>query len=154
MKKLLLLITLISSLIAEESVKKVVFDLTTGDPKVFEKKILSGIANQKIYYEGKLQELDVAIVIHGNAYKFFVKNLQNTEYKSDKILLQKHNEYTTRLTSLVDTYDVSVYMCDVGRRKHQLDTKDLYDFVEIVPNSTIGLIEKQNEGYAYVPIER
>jgi uncharacterized protein len=154
MKKLFLLLTLFTSLIAGESVKKVVFDLTTGDPAVFEKKVLSGIVRQKIYYEGKLQELKVAVVIHGDAYKFFVKNLQNTEYKDDKVLLEKHDEYMKRLTTLADTYEVSIYMCDVGRNKHKLDIQDLYDFVEIIPNSTIGLIEQQNEGYAYVPIAR
>jgi uncharacterized protein len=154
MKKLFLLFTLLTSLVAGESVKKVVFDLTTGDSKVFEKKVLSGIVRQKIYYEGKLQELKVAVVIHGDAYKFFVKNLQNTKYKDDKILLEKHDEYMKRLTTLADTYEVSIYMCDVGRNKHKLDIQDLYDFVEIIPNSTIGLIEQQNEGYAYVPIER
>lgn len=154
MKKFLLFFILLSSLIAEEGVKKVVFDLTTGDPKVFEKKILSGIVHQKSHYEGKLQELEVAIVIHGGAYKFFVKNLQNTEFKNDKELVEKQSELAKRLASLVETYEVSIYMCDIGRRAHKLDKTNIYDYVEFVPNSTIGLIDKQNEGYAYIPIER
>jgi len=33
-----------------------------------------------------------------------------------------------------------------------LTKKDVYDFVKIVPNSTIGLIDRQNEGYAYIPV--
>ncbi len=154
MRKILLFFVLLSSLIAEEGVKKVVFDLTTGDPKVFEKKILSGIAHQKAHYEGKLQELEVAVVIHGGAYKFFVKELQKTEYKNDTELVKKHADFAKRLASLVDTYEVSVYMCEVGRKGHKLDKNNIYDYVEYVPNSTIGLIDKQNEGYAYIPIER
>lgn len=154
MKKLFLIFVLISSLVAEESVKKVVFDLTTGDPKVFEKKILSGIVHQKGHYESKLQELGVAIVIHGDAYKFFVKNLKNTEYKNDKALLKKQKEYEQRLSSLVETYEVGIYMCEVGRKAHKLDKKDIYEFVDYVPNSTIGLIDQQNDGAAYVPIAK
>lgn len=103
MKKLLLLLMFLSTVFAEEGVKQVVFDLTTGDPKVFEKKVLSGIAHQKSHYEGKLQELEVSIVIHGDAYKFFVQNLQNTEYKNDKVLAAKQVEYGKRLSALVDT---------------------------------------------------
>lgn len=154
MKKLFLFFALISSLIAQEDLKKVVFDLTSGDPKVFEKKVLSGIAYQKAHYESKLQELEVAIVIHGDAYKFFVKNLQQTQYKNDKMLLEKQAEYEKRLSSLVDTYEVSIYMCEVGRKAHKLDKKDIYEFVEYVPNSTIGLIDQQNGGAAYIPIEK
>jgi intracellular sulfur oxidation DsrE/DsrF family protein len=121
---------------------------------VFEKKVLSGIAHQKGYYEGKLQELEVAVVIHGDAYKFFVKNLTNTEYKNDKALLAKHAEYEKRLGALAETYEVSIYMCEVGRKAHTLDKKDIYSFVEYVPNSTIGLIDQQNDGAAYVPIAK
>lgn len=155
MKKIVvLLFVLFVSLLAEEGTKKVVFDFTSGDPKVFEKKILSGIVHQKNHYEGKLQELAVAVVIHRDAYKFFVKNLQNSPYKQDAVLAAKQNEYATRLQSLTDTYDVEFFMCEVGRKAHKLDKADLYGFVNFVPNSTIGLIDKQNDGYAYVPINR
>jgi len=37
-------------------------------------------------------------------------------------------------------------------KKKKLDRKDIYDFVEIIPTSTIGLIDKQSEGFAYIPI--
>ena len=30
--------------------------------------------------------------------------------------------------------------------------KDVYSFVKIIPNSIIGLIDRQNEGYAYIPL--
>lgn len=155
MKKIvLLLFVFFSSLIADEAIKKVVFDFTSGDLKTFEKKILSGIVHQKNYYEGNLQELEVAVVIHGDAYKLFVKNLQNTQYKDDADLKAKQNDYAKRLGSLVDTYEVEFYMCEVGRKAKKLAKDDIYSFMNYVPNSTIGLINKQSEGYAYIPIAR
>lgn len=154
MKKFLLLLAFFSFLNAEEGIKKVVFDLTTGDIKVFEKKILSGIAHQKSYYEGKMEELQVAVVIHGDAYKFFVKDVNNSPFKDDKALTKESTQLATRLSSLVDTYNVEFLMCNAGMKSKKITKEDLYSFVQIVPNSTIGLIDKQNEGYAYIPIAK
>jgi intracellular sulfur oxidation DsrE/DsrF family protein len=58
----------------------------------------------------------------------------------------------TSSATLANTYDVEFLVCGVGLRKHGLEKKDIYDFVKIIPTSTIGLIDKQNEGYAYVPL--
>jgi intracellular sulfur oxidation DsrE/DsrF family protein len=154
MKKLLLLLAFFSFLNAEEGIKKVVFDLTTGDLKVFEKKVLSGIAHQKSYYEGKMEELQAAVVIHGDAYKFFVKDVSSSPFKDDKELQKESAQLATRISSLVDTYDVEFLMCDAGRKSNKIKLENIYDFVKIVPNSTIGLIDKQNEGYAYIPIAK
>ncbi len=154
MKKFLLLLAFFSFLNADEGIKKVVFDLTTGDMKVFEKKVLSGIAHQKSYYEGKMEELQVAVVIHGDAYKFFVKDVGNSPFKKDKELQKKSAELAARVSSLADTYDVEFLMCDAGRKSNKIKLENIYDFVKIVPNSTIGLIDKQNAGYAYIPIAK
>jgi len=130
----------------------VVFDLTTGDIKTFEKKVLSGIANQKGYYEGKLEELEVAVVIHGNAYKFFVKDLTSTTIKKDEQLNKVKNELQKRITTMSQTYGVEFFVCAVGMKNLKLEQNNLYNFVKVVPNSTIGLIDKQNDGFAYIPI--
>ena len=37
-------------------------------------------------------------------------------------------------------------------KRNHLKAKDIVKFVKIVPNSTIGLIDKQNEGFAYLPV--
>lgn len=154
MKKLLLLLAFLSLLNAEEGIKKVVFDLTTGDLKVFEKKVLSGIAHQKSYYEGKMEELQVAVVIHGDAYKFFVKDVSSSPFKNDKGLQKESAQLATRIASLVDTYDVEFLMCNAGMQSQKIKKENIYNFVKIVPNSTIGLIDKQNEGFAYIPIAK
>ncbi len=152
MKKLMMLMLLIGMLHAEEDVAKVVFDLTTSDLPTFEKKVLKGIAVHKAHYEGNLKELEVAVVIHGGAYKFFVKDPANSPFKGDKALVEAHETLAKRIASMSENYGVTFLMCRSGMAANKLDEKDIYPFVEIVPNSTIGLIDKQEEGFAYIPI--
>lgn len=153
MKKIIIFLSLFAMLHADGDVAKVVLDLTTNSLETFEKKTLKGIVAHKTHYEGKFQELDVAVVIHGGAYKFFVKDPKNSPYKEDKKLLQAHADLQKRIASMADTYGVTFLICKSGLDREKLDAKDLYDFVGTVPNAAIGLIDKQNEGYAYIPID-
>jgi len=153
MKKLLLLLLMASTLLlAEESSAKVVYDLTTKNQKAFERKILKAIVVNKSYYESKLKELDVTVVIHGGAYRYFTVDPSQTEYKTDKALLSDYASLKKRIKTMADTYDVEFLMCGAGMSKHGLQAKDIMSYVKIIPNSTIGLIDRQNEGYAYIPI--
>jgi len=36
-------------------------------------------------------------------------------------------------------------------KKNKLTKEDIVDYVTIIPNASIGLIDKQNEGFAYLP---
>ncbi len=153
MKKIiLLLVSTFTLLLADAPSLKVVYDLTTHNQKDFERKILKAIVTNKAYYEGKLQELDVTVVIHGGAYRYFTVDPSKTEYKTDKTLLANYAELKKRIKSMSDTYDVEFLMCEVGMLKHGLKAKDIVSYVKIIPNSTIGLIDRQNEGYAYIPV--
>lgn len=137
---------------AEEASAKVVYDLTTKDLTSFELRILKGIVANKAHYEGTLRELDVVVVIHGGAYRFFTKDPAHSKFKKDKVLIETHKTLAKRIESMVKTYDVEFLMCGAAMPKNELKAKDVYSFVKIIPNSTIGLIDKQNEGYAYIPI--
>ncbi len=153
MKKIILTLLLtLGILYAQENSAKVVYDLTTTDLNNFELRILSATVANKAHYESTLRELDVTVVIHGGAYKFFLKEPANSKFKGDKALLATSQALGKRIKTLADTYDVEFLVCGVGLRKHGLEKKDIYDFVKIIPTSTIGLIDKQNEGYAYVPV--
>jgi len=137
---------------AQDEVAKVVYDLTTKDLAKFELKVLKGIVANKAHYEGSLRELDVVVVIHGGAYRFFTKDPLHSKFKDDKALIESYKTLAKRIKSMVKTYDVEFLMCGAAMPKHDLKAKDVYSFVKIIPNSTIGLIDKQNEGYAYIPI--
>ena len=138
---------------AQDEVAKVVYDLTTKDLANFELRVLKGIVANKAHYEGSLRELDVVVVIHGGAYRFFTKDPTHSKFKDDKALIETHKTLAKRIGSMVKTYDVEFLMCGAAMPKHGLKAKDVYSFVKIIPNSTIGLIDKQNEGYAYIPIK-
>lgn len=153
MKKIVFtLLSTLTLLLAEESSAKVVYDLTTKNQKTFELKILKAIVANKAYYESKLKELEVTVVIHGGAYRYFTVDPNHTEYKTDKGLLSDYMSLKKRIKTIADTYDVEFLMCGAGMPKHGLQAKDIVKFVKIIPNSTIGLIDKQNEGYAYLPV--
>jgi len=153
MKKIITILLLSIGLVqAEEASAKVVYDLTTKNLAAFERKILKAIVANKAYYESKFKELDVTVVIHGGAYRYFTVDPSKTEYKTDKALLADYTNLKKRIRSMLDIYDVEFLMCGAGMSKHDLKAKEIVNFVKIIPNSTIGLIDRQNEGYAYIPV--
>lgn len=152
MKKLLLFLVLFSFAQADEEMAKVAFDLTTADVAKFEKNILKGIVAHKTYYESQLKELEATVVIHGGSYRFFVKDLKSTKFKGDTKLAKVYADLKKRIKSMHETYDVEFLMCGAAMKRNELEAKDIVSFVKIIPNSTIGLIDKQNEGFAYIPV--
>jgi intracellular sulfur oxidation DsrE/DsrF family protein len=152
MKKLILLISITLFLNAQDVVKKLVLDVTTSDIKNIERKVLSGTVKHKNYYESKLEELEVTIVIHGGAYRYFVKDLSKTLYKDEKNTIKTQANLHTRLKALSELYDVEFIICSSGLKKLKINQDNIYDFVKFAPTSTIALINKQNNGYAYIPI--
>ena len=155
MKKILFFFFVNIGLIyAQENVVNVVYDLTTKDLATFELKILKSIVSNKAYYEGKLKELNVAVVIHGGAYKFFVKNPADSEFKEDKELLNSYKDLAKRIKYMSENYEVEFLMCGVGMQKHALNKNGIYTFIKVIKNASIGLIDKQDAGYAYIPVAK
>ena len=153
MKAILVFWIFLSFAQANDDIHKAVYDLTTGDLKTFEKRLLKGVVAHKAYYAGKFQELEVAVVIHGGAYKFFLRDIKNSEFKTDKKLVAVYPELRKRIRSLAENYDIKFYMCNIGKERHKIQNTNLAKFVELIPNSTLGLIDKQNEGFAYLPLK-
>lgn len=154
MKTVLFLCLLLLPIYAKDTaVKKVIYNLTTGDIKNFERSVLKATASNIAYYEGQLLELKVAVMIHGDAYKFFVKNLKNSIYKSEKELIKKGEALQKRIRFAHENYGVEFFICEAGMKHRKLRKKDIADFVKLIPNAMIGLIDKQNSGYAYIPID-
>lgn len=146
-------IVFLSIVRADTDLKKAVFDLTTSDLTTFESRVIKGVAFNKAHYESKFQELDIIVVIHGGAYKFFVKDLTKTKYKNDKKIFSASKEIEQRLTSLIKTYNVKFQVCGVGLKKNEIDEENIYNFVEVIPSAMVGLIDAQSSGYAYIPVD-
>jgi len=122
--------------------KKVVYNLTTGDIPTLETRLISAVIRNTTYYEGHLEELKAIVIIHGKSYNFFQKGQTDP----------KMQEIGKKLKSLHENYGVIFQICKVGMEKRKIDPKTLYPFVTIIPNATIGLIDAQHNGYAYLPI--
>jgi len=153
MKTIFLLFLLVGSLLANENIKKrVVIDLTTGDLETFKIHILRAIPKLKLYYESKLQELKVVVVIHGLAYKFFVKDLAHSPYLNDVKLVKANDNLVKRINAANSLYDIEFVMCEVGMEHQRLSKKEIYPFVKFVPSPSIPLIDMQHDGFAYIPV--
>lgn len=152
MKSILLWLSLLTTFTWAEGVAKVVYDLTTSNLVTFERKILKAIALNSTYYESQLKELHVTVVIHGGAYRFFTKDPTKTLYRNDTNLTQHYRQLQKRIASMHQLYHVEFLMCGAGMSKRKLQAKEILKEVTIIPNATIGLIDRQNEGYAYIPV--
>ena len=106
----------------------------------------------RVKVEEYLKELEVAVVINGGAYRFFVKDLQSSMFKDDKELAKVYADFKKRIATMSDTYEVEFLMCKAAMKRNKLEEKDIVEFVKLVPTSTIALIDKQNEGFAYIPV--
>ncbi|KIM11291.1 MAG: hypothetical protein KU37_06530 [Sulfuricurvum sp. PC08-66] len=129
---------------------KVVYDLTSGDIKKFETRLLSGIPAMKRHYEAQLKSVEVAVIIHGDAYKFFLKELSGTPYAKDAAFVAKHAELAKRIEALAQSYEVTFAVCSVGTKSRQLDPANFHDVV-FIPSASIGLVEYQSQGFGYLP---
>jgi intracellular sulfur oxidation DsrE/DsrF family protein len=61
--------------------------------------------------------------------------------------------FDLRLVTLAKNNNVEFLMCESGMKHNNIDKTTLYSYVKVTPNVTIGLIDKQSEGYVYIPIK-
>lgn len=152
MKKFVLLIFLFITSLSrgEDEVAKVVIDFRSGDLHIFENYLINGLANNIQYYRDNLKELKVVVVVHGDGYKFFIKNLDKSPYKDDIQLKKKQKELRERLENLVKFYGVRFEMCKAGMKTRGISEDNIYSFVKPVYSALVGLVNWQNKGYAYM----
>ncbi len=129
---------------------KVVFDLTSGQDIIVEKALFNIIKNIKSYYKQK--DIDVAVVISGDSYKYFIKDIKNSPYSDDSDIIALQPKLEPKLQELNDKFKVKFYMCSYGMTSRDIPEESLYNFVKAEKTKSIYLIELQNDGYAYIPI--
>lgn len=131
---------------------KVVFDLTSGQDNMIEKTLYHTIKNIKSYYTTNHKDIDVAVVISGDSYKYFIKDIKNSPYSDDADIVALQPKLEPKLQELHDILKVKFYMCSYGMQSRDISEESLYDFVQADKTKSIYLIELQNDGYAYMPI--
>lgn len=136
---------------AQQPTQKVVVDLTTGDAKTITSHFIKGFTHTLESFKQKGSDVDAVVVIHGDAYRFFVQKLERSPYDNDQELKDRQQEFLTGFKMLVEKYHVRFEVCSEGMKARNLNIDIFYSFVYPVPSAQISLIEWQNRGYAYLP---
>ena len=131
---------------------KVVYDLTSGDSTKIEKHLINSIRALGKHYKEEKIELKVIVVISGDAYKYFINDLEKSPYALEQDVIEVQKKFKTRLKDLNEIYSVTFNMCSSGMRARKIDQNTLYHYVHADVMKSIYLIEAQNNGYAYMPI--
>ena len=132
--------------------RKVVFDLRSGEPARIEARLVSDIKYIKDHYEKRNIEFKAVVVISGRAYKYFIEDLENSPYKDDDELVEVQSKLRPLFRELNDNYGVTFNMCEVGMNDRNIKAESLYSYVTSDKLQAVYLIDWQNAGYAYVPV--
>ena len=132
--------------------QKAVFDLTSGDEAAIEKHLIKNIEGLAAYYRANDIDFKAVVVISGNAYKYFVRDISNSPFKGERELPRAQKKLAPLLERLHSEYHVEFDMCKAGMKARGIDKKVLYDYVKSDLTKSVYLIKWQNEGYAYLPV--
>ncbi len=147
----MLLLLLGSSTLYADSAK-VVYDLTTGDIAKIKKHLIKNVNAASDYYKSQNIEFDAIVVISGNAYKFFVEDLEHSPYANETEVQKVQAELKPLLAKLHNDKHVVYNMCHNGMKARHIKKESLYKFVNADVMKSVYLINAQNKGYAYIPI--
>lgn len=127
---------------------KAVWDVTTGDEKVFVDRM--GLIKQTA---DSLQKRgikpDFVVVIHGKAAQFVTKTLKGTKFENQKVPGMAKAQST--LQSL-QTSGTNVEVCAIAMKRAKIEHSNVQPFATIQDNVFENLIVLQNKGYAYMPV--
>ena len=150
--RLALILLLLAATFAFADTKKFVIDLKTGDMDSFNNQLLVGVPGTIDYFTAQGDKVEVAVVVHGESYKFFVENLDNTQYGMDKALAERQDAIRKRLVEIEKKYHIRMEICMNGMHRKGILSEDIYPFVTPIKSAMVGLVKWQNKGYAYVPV--
>lgn len=145
MRKILVLLFLaISFSFSQESVLKAVFDCAVGDLEWINLRLsLIQKTAETLIREGKSYRF--VITIHSHCIPIVDGNLKKyPKEKREKIKLIQ-----SKLKTLKELYEIDIKACNIAMKRMKI--KNVPEFVNVVPNSWITLIELQNQGYAFIP---
>ncbi len=132
MKKFLgsLLFVLISLTAARSQEVKIVFDVTSDDPKIHSS-TMRHIKAMSTAYPNSTFEL----VIYSGALPMVLK---------DKSAL------TQEITEVVSQENVTINVCAMTLKRYDLDKSDLIQGVGTVPDGILEIVQRQSEGWGYI----
>jgi len=147
----LLLLSIAVAASSEE--RKLVYDLKLGDADEIVFALFDDIKYNTAHYAQRGIDFKAAVVISGQAYKFFVEDIENSPFKDDPELAAIQQRFRPILKELVEDYGVEFNMCVIGMRRRNLTADVLYPFVDATKSQPIYLADYQAAGYAYLPLD-
>ncbi len=148
----ILVLILLSTVFSIAEPAKVVYDLTSGEIMTIKHKLIHSLTAVAKHYASKKEHVDIIVVISGDAYKFFIEDLESSPYAKDEEVEDIQMTFKSRLESLHAVYGVTFNMCESGMKARKIAKKSLYEFVNAEMMKSVYLINAQNDGYAYLPI--
>ena len=146
------LIFLVFTGLSSADERKAVFDLRSGDPERIEVRLVNDIKYMMDHYKERNIEFKPVVVISGRAYKYFIEDLEDSPYKDDDELVEMQSKFQQLFKELNDDYGVKFEMCVVGMNDRNINAESLYSYVNADKLQAVYLIDWQNAGYAYVPV--
>ena len=147
------LLLMIAALNATAEERKLVYDLKSGDADEIVFALFDDIKRNTEHYAQRGIAFKAAVVISGQAYKFFVADIANSPFKDDPELPAIQAKFRPILEELVADYGVEFNMCIVGMQRRNLTADVLYPFVDATKSQPIYLADYQADGYAYLPLD-
>lgn len=127
------------SLDLEYKPQKLLYDLTTGNPKELDN-ILDRVSLLFKTYDSDVFDSSIVVIIHGDAIPFFTID--------NYVKFQKRMQ---RANSLTIGSSIEFRMCSAAARVMKYDPTDIHGFVTMVPMADAEIVRLQNdEGYAYM----
>ena len=127
---------------------KAVWDITTGDEKVFIDR-MDLIKQTADSLQKRGIKPDFVLVIHGKAAQFVTKTLKGTKFAKAKVPGMKKAQ--SALKSLQSS-GTPVEVCAIAMKRAKIEHSNVQAFATIQDNVFENLIVLQNKGYAYMPI--
>lgn len=117
---------------------KVVYDLTSADPKTLEHVFDRASLLQNMYGHD-IFNASIVIVVHEQAIPFFAsKNSHN------------NSELIQRASSLVLGEIIEFRLCRISAKLQGYEADDFPEFVKVIPMADAEMIQLQHAGYAYL----
>lgn len=125
-----------------------VYHCDFGDVARFDQ-MLTNIANHYSAYGADPFALQLAIVAHGAGVKFFLKDLEGTNWADDSVALKSFE----RVEALAKN-GLKVHLCEITFQRNRIDKAKAREasFVSFVPSGVAAVAALQAKGFAYLKI--